>query len=228
MSGLAIDLAEEPALPSRVEIRHAAPALTRIWFINGSTGKVAWSTQGLAAETNWRVYLSGDDTIQEIGRSPWTSGRGTVSHSTGGDGWTEWTFERSDPNDAFEWDITAGDYSLIAVADKGPAIYLGKILAADPLPWFFSTTVADEPSSPPTRTLDSPSPVTNPSTDDLLIPLDEAFADDQPVADEQTPRSNRDATDEPAVARLSAPRFDRPSSVGSASSRCPTGSPRRC
>lgn len=175
VSGLAVDLSEPPTLPSRVEMRHEASSLTRIWFLNGATGQVTWSTSGLSAETSWQVYLSGEGTIREIGRSAWASDRGAVSSAASGGGWSEWTFERTSPADAYDWAILSGDYSLIAVADDGPSIYLGKIIITEPLRWPPSSrgVPTRETFRPPGRS--TPTATDDAETDRLLL-IDEALA----------------------------------------------------
>ncbi len=134
VAALAVELDETPPAPQRVEFRFDKTESPSTWTLNDTDLRLAWQTKGLSEDTEWRVYLNGEEGTQEIARSGFPSNSGFVVSGNTTDAWQNWELQWATVGrlpSFLNGNVAAGDYSLIAVADRSPAVYLGQIVIVD-------------------------------------------------------------------------------------------------
>lgn len=145
IDGLAVQLDEPVELPPRVEFGFDEDQNPTPWTMSADDLQVTWRSKALSLDTQWRVYLAGENGIQEIGR---TGVAAQYGHIVAGDevaDWQTWNFNWplvGELPPQWSGTVETGEHSLIAVADGSPAVYLGRVSIIDAAGDTNSTTLA--------------------------------------------------------------------------------------
>lgn len=137
VEGLAEPLATPIDLPERVEFGVDPEQNPSTWTLGHVNLQVSWRSQAISESTQWRVYLSSESGNQEIGRTGVASQYGHVTQDESTSGWQAWNFDWPSVGTLppqWSGSVTTGEYSLIAVADGSPAVYLGPVTIIDQAP----------------------------------------------------------------------------------------------
>ncbi|MEM8946764.1 MAG: G8 domain-containing protein [Planctomycetota bacterium] len=130
IDGLVVPLDEPVQVPDRVEFGVDAELNPTTWTMNEVDLQIQWRSKALSEATNWRVYLSGENGTQEIGRTGLASDYASVSLLDPQAGWQVWQFEWPTVGllpPQWQGSVDLGEHSLVAVADGSPAVYLGRV-----------------------------------------------------------------------------------------------------